>query len=75
MGQWEASASIWRYNVRMVSEARYTVPRNPGAPTNPAKSGHQMTPEELAEFMAPLEYDERPPAPEGCADYAPEYND
>jgi hypothetical protein len=42
---------------------------------SPTNSGHPLTPEELAEFMASLEEDEFLATPEGCADYDPEYND
>ncbi len=75
MGQSQASASVWRYNVPMAPEVRYAVPRPPGAPTIPANSGCTLAPEELAEFIDSLEYDEAPPAVADCADYFPENND
>jgi hypothetical protein len=75
MGQSQASASIWRYNTVMAPEARYAVPRPPGASTIPANSGRTLTPEELAEFIDSLEYDEAPAAVADCADYDSENND
>jgi len=53
----------------MAPEARYAVPRPPGASTIPANSGRTLTPEELAEFIDSLEYDEAPAAVADCADY------
>ena len=59
----------------MATEARYQTGKTPRAPTNLKNGGRTLTPEELAEFMASLEEDEFFAAPEGCADYDPEYND
>ncbi len=71
MGQSQASASVWRYNMLMAPEARYAVPKPPGAPTIPANSGRTLTPEELAEFIDSINEDEVAAA-EDCADYDPE---
>ncbi len=56
----------------MAPEARYAVPKPPGAPTIPANSGRTLTPEELAEFIDSLGYDEAPAAVADCTDYDPE---
>jgi hypothetical protein len=59
----------------MATEARYALPKPPGAPTIPGNSGRTLTQEELAEFMASLEEDEVLAAATDCTDYDPEYND
>jgi hypothetical protein len=74
MGQSEASASLWRYNAHMATEVNCQASKTPRAPKCPANSGHPLTPEEVAEFMAAIEEDEFLAAPEGCAGYDPEYN-
>ena len=51
MGQSEASASVWRYNDRMATEAKCRVPRTPRALAVPTYSGTALSPEELAEFV------------------------
>jgi len=58
MGQSQANASVWRYNARMATEARYDVSKTPGAPPNSAHKGSTLTPEELAEFIDSLREDE-----------------
>ena len=55
----------------MATEAKWANPKTPGVPTNPANSGHKLTPEELAEPIDSHEYDEAPAAIADCADYAP----
>ena len=75
MGQSETSASVWRYNARMAADAKHQAPKTLRAPANPANKGFALTPEELAEFIDSLEYDEAPAAVADCADYDPEYND
>ena len=72
MGQSDASASVWRYNARMATEARCQVPRTPRALTIPTYSGTALSPEELAEFIDSLEYDEAPAAVADCREYDPE---
>ena len=72
MGQSQASASVWRYNVRMATEARCQVPRTPRARAVPTYSGTALTPEELAEFMASLEEDEIAAEAANSTDYDPE---
>ena len=72
MGQSEASASVWRYNARMATEARCQVPRTPRALAIPTYSGTALSPEELAEFVDSLEYDEASAALADSADYEPE---
>jgi len=62
MGQSEASASVWRYNARMASEARCQVPRTPRGLAIPTYSGTALSSEELAEFIDSLEYDKAPAA-------------
>ena len=75
MGQSQASAPVWRYNARVATEARCQVPRTPRALAVPTYSGAALTPEELAEFIDSLEYDDPPAAVADCADYAPASND
>jgi hypothetical protein len=75
MGQSQASTPVWRYNVRMATEARCQAGKTPRAPTGPTNDGHTLAPEELAEFMDSLEYDAPPPLPADSANYDPEYND
>ena len=72
MGQSQASASVWRYNARMATEARCQVPRTSRALAIPTYSGTPLSSEELAEFIDSLEYDEAPAALADCADYDPE---
>ena len=72
MGQSQASASVWRYNARMATEARRQVPRTPHALAVPTYSGAALTPEELAEFIDSLEYDQAPAAATDCNNYDPE---
>ena len=72
MGQSQAIASVWRYNMLMAPEARFALPKPPGAPTIPANCGRTLTPEELAEFIHSLEYDLAPAAASDCNDYDPE---
>jgi hypothetical protein len=71
-GQSEASASVPRYNACMATEARCLVPRTPRALAVPPYSGTALSPEELAEFIDSLEYDDTPAAVADCADYDPE---
>ena len=54
---------------RMATEARCQVPRTPRALAVPTYSGTALTPEELAEFIDSLEYDETPAAVAECTDY------
>jgi hypothetical protein len=56
----------------MATKTRYQVPRTPRALAVPTYSGTALTPEELAEFIDSLEYDEAPAAATDCADYDPE---
>jgi hypothetical protein len=56
----------------MATEARCQVPRTPRAFAVPTYSGTAITPEELAEFIDSLEYDETSPAVADCPDYDPE---
>jgi hypothetical protein len=72
MGQSQASASVWRYNARMATEARYQVPRTPRALAVPPYSSIALLPEELADFIDSLEYDLAPAAASDCNDYDPE---
>jgi hypothetical protein len=72
MGQSQASASVWRYNARMATEARCQVPKTLRALAAPTYSGTALMPEELAEFIDSFEYDEAPAAATDCADYDPE---
>jgi len=69
MRQSQASASVWRYNDRMATEARYEVPKTPRALAVPTYSGTGLTPEELAEFLDSLEYDDAPAAVADCTDF------
>jgi hypothetical protein len=64
--------AVWRYNACMATEARCQVPRTPRALAVPTYSGTALTPEELAEFIDSLEYDDTPAALADCADYDPE---
>jgi hypothetical protein len=66
-----ASRRTWRNDFRMATEAKCANPKTPGAPTNPANSGHKLTPEELAELIDSHEYDEAPAAIADCTDYDP----
>ncbi|MGD0762797.1 MAG: hypothetical protein ABR929_06320 [Roseiarcus sp.] len=75
MGQSEASTSVWRYNVRMAVDAKHQAPKTLKAPADPANKGFALTPEELAEFIDSIEYDEAPAAVADCVNYDPEYND
>jgi len=70
-----ASASVWRYNGRMATEARYQAPETPGAPANPTNRGSALTPDECAEFIDSIKEDEAPAHATNCTDYDPEYND
>jgi hypothetical protein len=72
MGQSQASASVWRYNDRMATEGRCQVSRTPRALAVPTYGGTALTPEELAEFIDSLEYDEAPAAATDCANCDPE---
>ena len=72
MGQLQASASVWRYNALMATEARYAARNTPRALAVPTRSGTGLTPEELAEFLDSLEYDDAPAAVADCTDYDPE---
>ncbi len=56
----------------MATEARYDVSKTLRAPNNPTRREPTLTPEELAEFIDSLEYDEAPAAVADCADYDPE---
>ena len=69
MGQSRASASILRYNGRMATEAKYQAAKALRAPTNPTHGDPTLTPQEFAEFIDSLEYDEAPAAVADCADY------
>jgi hypothetical protein len=75
MGQSEASASVWRYNARMATEARCQVPRTPRALAVPTYSGTALSPEELAEFIDSIREDEVLSPTAGCDDLDPAYND
>ena len=75
MGQSEASASVWRYNHRMATEARYDVLKTRRAPTNPAHRDPTLTPEELAEFIDSLREDEVLSPTVDRDDFDPAYND
>jgi hypothetical protein len=55
----------------MATAAKCAVPKTPGAPTNLSNSGHRLTPDELAELIASIEYDEAPAAVADCTDYDP----
>jgi hypothetical protein len=59
----------------MATEPRYQVPKTSGAPANSAQGRAALTPEDLAEFMASLEYDDAPAAPADCCGDDPEYNE
>jgi hypothetical protein len=59
----------------MATEDANQAVKTPQAPASPTNNGHTLAPEELAEFMASLEFDETPAAPEDCADYDAGYND
>jgi hypothetical protein len=56
----------------MATEARCQVPRTPRALAIPTYSGTALSPEELAEFVDSLEYDEASAALADSADYEPE---
>jgi hypothetical protein len=56
----------------MANEARCQFPRTHGALAVPTYSGTALTPEEFAEFIDSLEYDQAPAAATDCADYDPE---
>ena len=75
MGQSEASASVWRYNARMATEARFQVPRTPRALAVPTYSGTALSPEELAEFIDSIREDEVLSPTADCDDLDPAYND
>jgi hypothetical protein len=62
MGQSRASAPVWRYNGRMATDAKYQAPKTLRAPTNPTRRDPTLTPQEFAEFIDALEYDEAPAA-------------
>jgi len=72
MGQLQASASVWRNDALMATEARYAARNTPRALAVPTCSGTGLTPEELAEFLDSLEYDDAPAAVADCTDYGPE---
>lgn len=69
----QASASIWRYNARMAIESRCQVPSTPHAFAVPTYSGTALSPEELAEFIDAIEYDDAPAAVANSTDYDPDY--
>jgi len=56
----------------MATEARRQVPRTPHALAAPTYSGAALTPEELAESIDSLEYDEAPAPVADCTDCEPE---
>jgi hypothetical protein len=63
---------VWRYNGRVATDAKHQAPKTLRAPANPTHRGPTLTPQEFAEFIDSLEYDEAPAAVAGCADYDPE---
>ena len=75
MGQLAACTSVRRYNVRMAADSKHQGPKILRARANLANNGFALTPEELAEFIDSIEYDEAPAAVADCANYDPEYND
>jgi hypothetical protein len=56
----------------MATEARFQVPRTPRALAVPTYSGTALSPEELAEFIDSLEYDEAPATVADTVDCDPE---
>jgi hypothetical protein len=50
-------------------------PKTPGTLAVSAHSGAARTPEELAKFLGPLEYDETPAAVADCDDFDPSHSD
>jgi hypothetical protein len=59
----------------MAIEVRCWVPRTPRVLAVPTRSGSALAPEELAEFLDSLDYNEAPAAVADCADYDSAYND
>ena len=57
----------------MATDARYAAPKTPRALALPTYSGTALSPEELAEFIDSLEYDEAAAAVADCTDYDPEH--
>jgi hypothetical protein len=56
----------------MATEARYAARNTPRALAVLTYNGTALTPEELAEFIDSLEYDQTPAAVAECTDYDPE---
>ena len=63
------SAPVWRYNGRMATDAKYQAPKTLRARASLTHRGPTLTPQEFAEFIDSLEYDEATAAVADCADY------
>jgi len=66
----QANAAVWRYNGRMANRSQ--MPGSQARPRAvPTYSGTALTPEELAEFIDFLEYDDASADTTDCSDYDP----
>ncbi len=71
--EWDSHRRARRSGAIMIAwQPKADVSRTPRALAVPTYGGTALTPEELAEFIDSLEYDEAPAAATDCADCDPE---
>ncbi len=75
MGQSEASASVWRYNVRMVTKIHRNARSMAHTPVAIMRDIRFLTPDERAEFIDSIREDEALSPTTDCDHFDPAYND